>query len=553
MTMDSKETFHRFVTNQYIPQLDYYTYELRFQTVFKVSEFSYQCCPCALEHEFVTYIANDGTIDEGVYDRILKCITEGKCPHVGKTTKDATAETKVNAIHIAAAANTELAFKKVPNNEQLLLCSSLFYLTPNTIALLKENVSLPYLSYWNGIVCNFIEKNENPYTVEIRWITFRELCVLNQNPNLLTKIYEVWHTPRQLNCLPLVDLFGLVLQYQSMDMRELVLRMAPTNTDPDTLFKVCELAILYEDHKLLEDLLQKYDMYRTHTLTKRLKELSSALNVKSCTDILSAYLTFDVVLPTTRSSIVLTLLTAVMITNDSKVHRKIIRGLKQIQNISELVNDDVVKGIVFKELVLGRTDVLRTILDLGLDVNRKNNGETLLDKILQDFVGCLSHRMAVEIILYENPDLYQHSQTSITALKQDIFASSFQNEFKGLIFNVDCCMDAKEHGRFGHDGDAFALNYFGHLLFDCGFRFHRHLCDLLTKNARGVPQKVVERIIPNRLDVPRSLQLLCRDSLRQHYKGRQIHAFAERRTIPPRIRDFILLKPSLKTIQHLFV
>ena len=82
------------------------------------------------------------------------------------------------------------------------------------------------------------------------------------------------------------------------------------------------------------------------------------------------------------------------------MHRKIIRGLKQIQNISELVNDDVVKGLVTKELLpLGKTDVFRTILDLGLDVNRKNNGKTLLDKILQDFIGCVPHRMAVEIIL----------------------------------------------------------------------------------------------------------------------------------------------------------
>ena len=141
----------------------------------------------------------------------------------------------------------------------------------------------------------------------------------------VTRVREVWHTPRQLESLHTVDLFSLVLQYQSMDMRDLVLRKAPTDTDPDshTFFKVCELAILYEDHKLLEDLLQRYDVHRTHTLTKRLKDVSSALDVKSCTDILSACLTFDVVLPTTSSSIVLTLLTAVMRSNDSSVHCKI--------------------------------------------------------------------------------------------------------------------------------------------------------------------------------------------------------------------------------------
>ena len=127
--------------------------------------------------------------------------------------------------------------------------------------------------------------------------------------------------------------------------------------------------------------------------------------------------------------------------------------------------------------------------------------------------------------------------------------------FKGVYITWTCFrdgMDGKQHGVFGHDGDTASLNSSVLLLVDCGFIFHK-----TYELPEGVRDKldsdVLRYIIPSYPDIPRSLQLLCRDSLRQHYKGRQIHAFAERRTIPPRIRDFILLKPSLKTIQHFFV
>ena len=47
---------------------------------------------------------------------------------------------------------------------------------------------------------------------------------------------------------------------------------------------------------------------------------------------------------------------------------------------------------------------------------------------------------------------------------------------------------------------------------------------------------------------PRPLKLRCGDVLRSHFSGRQTHDYVKRDDIPHSIKDFILLKPLLKSV-----
>ena len=556
--MDVRKIFRRLVTNQRIPKLDYHTYELAFHTVYKVSSFSYQWCPCAFEHEFVTYISNEGTINEALYDHILQCIMQGKCPHVNKCTEDAVTESKVFAIHIAAAANTTHVFKKVSYKESAVLKSSICEQTPFSIALMKENLSVLTRPVQN--VCCFVKSSEKPYTIKFKLMDFSELCVIKRNRQLLKRFYKA---NGRFLC-PSVNVLARVLQYGFTDMRQVVLGGDAWNhtiydvahADAATIIKWCELAFLYDDRIILTGILDNYgtrkedtciqptmQLYYKHHITKKLKELSSVLKRESCVSILSKHCS-GVCPEMTSSSIVLTLLKAIMRSHDFRIHNEITIALKLTNNISELVNIAGVHSLVLEDLKNGKTDVLRTILYLGANVNLGAEGKTLLDKILGNFMEALTKRIAIEMLLYENPDVHVHATSAIIAVRQD-FHVPFPLRQKRIIKNTELCMDAKEHGRFGHDGDTLALNFLGHLLVECGFIFRSKSCEILRETYEELPPFN----IPN-VDIPRSLQLICRDSLRRHYKGRQIHAFVEGGHVPSRIKDFILLKPTLKAIKQ---
>ena len=107
LVMDKKSLFRNLVTNKYLPDFDYFTSSFSFQTVFFLSPYSSHCCPCAFEHEYLDYIADCGEIKDDVYEKIVNCITDGKCFHVDAAPYNYVTETKIYGIHIAAAVGTE--------------------------------------------------------------------------------------------------------------------------------------------------------------------------------------------------------------------------------------------------------------------------------------------------------------------------------------------------------------------------------------------------------------------------------------------------------------
>ena len=84
-------------------------------------------------------------------------------------------------------------------------------------------------------------------------------------------------------------------------------------------------------------------------------------------------------------------------------------------------------------------------------------------------------------------------------------------------------MDANYHFLFNEEN--FALNFILPLFIECGFQLEKNFIDSILHN-----ENIAEKFHPAEteylmkfLEHPRSLQLCCRDSLRRHFKNRQIH------------------------------
>ena len=105
--MDMMDAFRNLVTNQFMTEFnsrDTFTFE----TVFYKRAYSYVCCPCAFQHEFFTYLSEDGALDEALYEDIMSYILFGRCTHVGQGIPDEwVAETSVTSLQVAVALGTK--------------------------------------------------------------------------------------------------------------------------------------------------------------------------------------------------------------------------------------------------------------------------------------------------------------------------------------------------------------------------------------------------------------------------------------------------------------
>lgn len=113
----------------------------------------------------------------------------------------------------------------------------------------------------------------------------------------------------------------------------------------------------------------------------------------------------------------------------------------------------------------------------------------------------------------------------------------------------DYITDGKEHFLFKEEN--FALNFTLPLLIECGYKFEQITLENLVYNEeRAQELHPAERdYLMNCLECPKSLQLACRDTLRGHFKGHQIHKYMSVSDIPKRVEDFILLKTLLPTLK----
>lgn len=91
--------------------MDNFDYRTRFtfQTVFYKTAYTYCCCSCGFQHEFMLYIDDSGAVNEEIFEKIVQNIIDGKCPHVtDKIPAEWLKDTSISGAQIAAAVGTEL-------------------------------------------------------------------------------------------------------------------------------------------------------------------------------------------------------------------------------------------------------------------------------------------------------------------------------------------------------------------------------------------------------------------------------------------------------------
>ena len=153
-------------------------------------------------------------------------------------------------------------------------------------------------------------------------------------------------------------------------------------------------------------------------------------------------------------------------------------------------------------------------------------------------------RRCLEMYFNQNPDVTLNRTALELALEIDQMIydkEPIQDKWVGTYI-----VDGRPHGLFGHDVQL-ALNMTVPLLIESGFPVPDSLLDTIVAKKDAIPTEEYEYILATRGHI-RSLDVVVRDFMRSHYKGRQIHTFVDTAYLPQILKDFILLKPLLRMI-----
>ena len=570
--------FRNLVTNQFMENIDYAQEKYSFLTVFYTSSSTYCCCSCAHNYEYLEYISDTGEVDENVYENIVKSLANGKCPHADMVPKYQLVPTSITAMHIAAAVGTERAVKenkdKCYPSYRNMLDYGIFKLYPFDTAMLKNqinicNLVIDYLLSHDHILlqsCLFIS-TVNSRTLHIKEGTRLELCVRQRNDQLLqamttdysetprfgyndmrnikwiTSLDFPW-TPSLMAALRFTMKNNLVtLQHSIVNYMQLL--------DKNTLLSIerkndCLLSVLmYNNQNLLKQMLDVLDLNARNGNTFISKCCMVLQKRGECTNLLHHHRVIEPVSMSREEHIHTIFALFCMFYKDFK--DELYSLLETAPGIKQgFVRVALLKQIPsFSRYMYGNENC---IIKLAQTINELGNSETLvsdaeiivpqLQVMLRDYSRyCMSNREAIELLVAENVE--------------------FENEIgRGQevplhqVRSYNFITDVREHGMYGHDGEDLALNCVYPFLLECGYDIPRCILhDVLDEKSSTESESIEVAYIINYLETPRSLQTCCRDTLRNHFRGRYIHRFVEVLGCPQSIKDIILLKDLLRCIR----
>ena len=141
---------------------------------------------------------------------------------------------------------------------------------------------------------------------------------------------------------------------------------------------------------------------------------------------------------------------------------------------------------------------------------------------------------------------------------------SFCIQYLGLAVQIDrrldkkCCNIGELRTKIfdgqlrsftqNNDNETFALNFLAPLLIECDFPYTADDIERMNILIELTPVEI--EYIGRCASRPRSLKLICRDTLRQTFRGRHIHMYLDIVTIPKSVKDFILLNDVLLMLQN---
>ena len=574
-----KTILRKLVTGQFMPQSDHYSRKFGFQTVFRRTTYSYCCCPCAFEHEFLDYLSEDGTINEAVFERVLENVVNGKCAHTEGVPTAFITETRIHGFHITAAVGPLRAVRNYSPN-YIYKRGRIFNLDPYQIAVVKnkpENVELLNKACVRGCLFTSASSSnkkrcliasrleESPNTVQLQFSHFVEICAKYNSGSLMNGV---------LNADTYHDYYNVARSLQhSMKHGHhevpkcLVKYITATNRRNKEVF--AQSAIICDQPSLVTKILNRCSADQmTVDAQQMLLETCLLLNKRKCLKILNKSRFNFKRARCVNSTLLLQRLVQILnnyseglLSEDLSTNEDIYRNISANNTDGTLENAQLSILSLFLQIFKHEASfynlqsyrpIIDTLLSFGANIDFVNSeGMTPLEELLsfKEIVFALSPiRHLIEILIYEN----SNTKLNISAVKLGfVYDSAIQKMNYVTVSNIQgsYITDGKKHAKCGHDDAAtFALNFMGPLLIECGYPVTRAELTGPIENKAEPLLPAVHEYIQQCLDFPKPLILQCRDMLRCHFKGRQIHKFVKNTGIPKHIGDFILLKPILKNI-----
>ena len=572
--LDKIDLLRTLVINENLPGFDYTARRFSFRTVFKRESYTYRCCNCAFEHEYMLYISDKGEINKEIFYRVVQNISLGECSHVKDVSEEFVAETSVGAIHIAAArGNKTPAMLHLVHPLRSFLAKSanflvggtisktgIFELLPYDIAALKGQRHIMRL-YESRLVTaifgaqvpfiRFGDKDRAIFSVQTVLRQNISQCITNTNPqennenaiaaSPVSRFIRMPEFISRLACLRFRSAFRSRPDTQ-------VPRHIPRNTAP--------IRTNISDQRFLQRMCMPHPRFQSPPLRinqpqptqKMLLSDSNANNNAQTTVVLDDRQMQEDSHDFQKEILELT---SQLLSHYDEWKTEIVEALRHIPLTKRETDRNLNNYLTLPHI---RNDFFKTVIRLGGNINFQSAfGKPAIDSMLtkKPINDVIMVRQKVAIMIYENPDLNLHNQSVRRALKRDMnyqertFISSFRANKLSYTYKTD----AKTHGIFGYDAKSdFALNFMGPFLMECGFPVDRKEIEYLVEHEQVPPfclHKAVTEYVHSFLENPRPLIAMCRDTLRRHFKGRAIHGYVELVNCPVKIKDIILMKTIL--------
>ena len=552
--------FRNLVSNIYMPDYNYIGYKISFRTVFYKTAYTYCCCACSFEHEYMDYLSDKGNINEAMYERVVNNVLNGECEHVKNVPGYYIKETFLYGIHIAAAIGTIQALEKHLCQTSHVL-GGVYRLSPAANAALKSNCSAfrVFGSHTGALLFEqelsrsylYARKTEqNVCEITLKTVTHLELAVMKQNFSLVEIILQLG-----LKFVPagIVSALKIAFSNSELPIKQLLVDYIGglANRGKTLHALLCaETAVVFNEPTFLKQIIKSIKIIQPNgnTLNYWLKEACAILQRKECCDIIAKYETPSATPRSVRQRA--EKLFYILENFYETCHEEVVEAfLTDPESLEAFRQTDNFKGSRAHTYINSdkkQTDarILKTMFDLGLDINSVDtNGSTSLIRLLTHYRRFLANykhnRELLETLIYENPDIDLNDPAIKLAVdidaKWDSRCTSIEKDMVGDYF-----MDSRDHA-IAECTNNYAFNYICPLLIDCGFRVKQDLMNRAME-LQNLPSEVLT-YFQQYLDEPRPLMLRCRDTLRKNLSGRNLHRYLEYQELPQKIKNFILIKP----------
>ena len=570
-----------------------------FKTVFYESSYSYICCPCGFQHEFLDYIENNGNIDENIFAKIVRSIETGRCPHTDCVPNAWVRDTGLTALLIAAGVGAEpTPFTKMFEKRTLksgYIQAGIFKQNMYEIAFNKRNFKN---------CCYYFQRYFNDYVLHYPILigSFPGTIPTLYKPIKTAEIYQIVHEPcleafvksgnKMLleTALGLTGKFGEIIQIRYCRESETFHYMMKHN-----LIEFVEMFVEYvkriDDPSLAEYCMRYASMYNlSNTMKNILAEKLPKIKLDdSGLDVISILKKQNKCLKKLRREAIehnqleqesdnnndfaatgedFSEMVELLEEFHEDFRTDIIDAMKQIPNVKRKCVEYIDKHLTD---ISKKPHILKEILDLRVGMDDCTNAveHMILARIIDNlnlYTSCV--RDTVELLVTTRKYL-EHLKVFSHGLRQDV--CTYRMRPRKTVSGIYRA-DLKEHGLFVREKDDFALNFAVPFLLHCGIPATKDVLeDALKADLHPAEHAYIEQYLKNKnqthascngnfatnlysnrytdteeyIDKPKPLQIICREVIHAYHKG-AVAFYLEQSSCPEPIKDFVLLR----NLQH---